>query len=90
MPGDNIIELFKAACLISSLLGVLIGLGLILRPQAVISVNNFLNTWISTRRLIKAIEKNIDSTAWILKARFISATLFILFSLVLAIVSLGL
>ena len=85
-----LLPFIKAVCLVSVVIGVLIGLGLLFRPQLVISINNFFNAWVSTRKLARPLEKLIDSTAWILKARFICGVFFILISLILAILSLTL
>lgn len=89
MIETNLIAVYRGGCLFFALFGILIGLGLLLRPQVIISINNFLNAWVSTRKLMRKLEAMKDTTGWFLRMRFVWGFFFILLSLVLFMLSLN-
>ena len=89
MLETNLIAVFRGGCLFFALVGILIGLGLLLRPQVIISINNSLNAWVSTRKLMRRLERLRDTTELFLRMRFVWGLFFILLSLVLFMLSLN-
>ncbi|MEW6008266.1 MAG: hypothetical protein AB1629_01340 [Candidatus Omnitrophota bacterium] len=83
-------DLLRIGGSVFGVIGALLSLGLILFPEQVLRLNNFLNKKISTDKLRLALEKEFDITSIIMQARVLAGVVTLLLSLILLIISIRL
>ena len=69
---DGLLYYFiKALGNILGAVGIIMGLGLVFAPKAVVRINNFLNKQFSIEHIRVKLEKEIDTTNWFLKTNIV-------------------
>lgn len=75
------IEFVKKIAVAASLLGIIVGLGLLLKPDWIQRTSHQSARWVTLRKATKALDKPIDIDPWVIRNGRIVGILFLLVSL---------